>query len=82
MLSLATIFILLNPKFQGPRWRTFRVCTFVGTGLSGLAPLVHGIIIFGFSQMEKQSGMAYYVGEGLLLMLGALFYTVSIKMMK
>ena len=81
-LSFATIFILLNPKFQGRRWRTFRVCTFVGTGLSGFAPVVHGIKIFGFSQMEKQSGMAYYVGEGLLLMLGAIFYTVSIEMLK
>ncbi|KUJ14220.1 hemolysin-III family protein [Mollisia scopiformis] len=80
-LSFATIFILLNPRFQGRRWRTFRVCTFVGTGLSGLAPLAHGVKIFGFSQMGKQSGMAYYVGEGLLLMLGALFYTVSIEIM-
>jgi adiponectin receptor len=80
-LSLISIYLLLNPKFQGPRWRTFRVCTFVGTGLSGLAPLIHGIKIFGFSQMEKQSGIAYYLGEGLLLILGALFYTVSIKIM-
>jgi hypothetical protein len=32
--------------------------------------------------MEKQSGMAYYAGEGLLLMLGALFYTVSTEIMK
>ena len=41
------------------------VCTFVGTGLSGLAPLIHGIKTFDFSQMEKQSGIAYYFGEGL-----------------
>jgi adiponectin receptor len=77
-----TIFILINPSFQGRRWRTFRVCTFVGTGLSGFAPLAHGIKIFGFEQMEKQSGMAYYIGEGFLLMLGALFYTVSTEIMK
>ena len=35
--------------------------------------------LFGFSQMVKQSGMPYYVGEGLVLLLGALFYTVSIS---
>lgn len=79
-LGIATIIILVHPKFQGRRWRTFRVCTFVGTGLSGFAPLAHGIKLFGFSQMEKQSGVAYYFGEGLLLMLGAFFYTVSIVM--
>ncbi|OKL61125.1 hypothetical protein UA08_03091 [Talaromyces atroroseus] len=75
-LSLITVYILANPRFQGPRWRTFRVCIFVGTGLSGFAPLIHGIIIFGFSLMMKQSGMPYYLGEGLLLILGALFYTM------
>lgn len=71
--------ILVNPRFQGLRWRTFRVSTFVLTGLSGFAPLAHGIKLFGFAQMEKQSGMPYYVGEGLLLLLGAIFYTVSIE---
>lgn len=80
-LSLVTVFLLLHPKFQGRRWRSFRVCAFVGTGLSGFAPLIHGIKIFGFSQMEKQSGIAYYLGEGLLLILGALFYSVSIGIM-
>ncbi|KAF2432295.1 hemolysin-III channel protein Izh2 [Tothia fuscella] len=74
-LGIGTIIILLKPKFQGRRWRTFRVCTFVGTGPSGLAPLAHGIKKFGFSQMLKQSGMPYCIGEGLLPVLGAIFYT-------
>lgn len=76
-LGVASIYILVNPKFQGRRFRTFRVGTFVVTGLSGLAPLAHGIKLFGFSQMMKQSGMPYYLAEGLVLLLGALFYTVS-----
>ena len=67
----------MHPKFQGPRWRTFRVCVFVGIGLSGFAPLIHGIKRFGFSEMLKHFGMAYYLGEGFLLILAALFYTVS-----
>jgi adiponectin receptor len=71
--------ILVHPKFQGPRCRTFRVCIFVGTGLSGLAPLLHGIIVFGFSNMVKQSGMPYYFAKGFFLLLGTLFYAVSIQ---
>lgn len=78
-LCSASIFVLLNPKFQGDRWRTLRVCTFVCTGLSGFLPLAHGVKTLGFSQMLKQSGMPYYLGEGLLLMLGTFFYTVSIE---
>ncbi|KAJ5414978.1 hemolysin-III channel protein Izh2 [Penicillium cosmopolitanum] len=77
-LGFATILILMHPKFQDPRWRTFRIFIFVGIGLAGLAPLVHGIIVFGFSKMVKQSGMLYYFTKGFLLLLGTLFYTKRI----
>lgn len=72
-----TIFVMVNPKFQGRQWRNFRTCCFVGTGMSGFAPLAHGIYLFGLPQMLKQSGMPYYLVEGGLLCLGALVYAVS-----
>lgn len=46
-------------------------------GLSGIAPLIHGIVRFGFVQMMKQSGAPFYIAEGLLLGLGAVVYAVS-----
>ncbi|KAK6529720.1 hypothetical protein TWF281_008883 [Arthrobotrys megalospora] len=80
ILSLGAVccFILLNPKYQGLKYRTFRALTFVCTGLSGFAPLAHGIKLFGFEQMMKQSGMPYYMLEGLLLIIGASFYATRI----
>ncbi|KAI1210167.1 mPR-like GPCR protein [Annulohypoxylon truncatum] len=74
--SLATIsiVIVLAPTFQGPRWRTLRLLTFVSTGLSGLAPIIHGICMFGFAQMMKQSGLPFYLAEGGLFLLGAVVY--------
>lgn len=51
----------------------------MGTALSGFAPLIHGIKLFGFSQMVKQSGILYYFGEGILLIIGVFFYAVSIQ---
>lgn len=69
--------VMVNPKFQGRRWRTFRTTCFVGTAMSGFAPLAHGIYLFGWSQMLIQSGMPYYLAEGGFLCLGALLYTVS-----
>ncbi|KAI4095298.1 MAG: hypothetical protein LQ339_007297 [Xanthoria mediterranea] len=69
-LSAATVVILLNPRLQGLRYRTLRVCAFAFTGLSGLAPLIHGIKLFGVLQMNRQSGMPYYLLEGLLLIIG------------
>ncbi|KAF8242571.1 hemolysin-III channel protein Izh2 [Wilcoxina mikolae CBS 423.85] len=73
-LGCISTIIILNPKFQGPRWRTFRLSTFICTGLSALAPITHGIKIFGLQQMSKQSGLPYYLFEGLLLVIGAFFY--------
>ncbi len=70
---------MVNPKFQGRKFRVFRALTFVATGLSGFAPLIHGLKIFGFSQMMKQSGMPYYLIEGGFLLLGALIYAVSLR---
>lgn len=74
-----TIFIMVSPRFQGPRFRAFRALTFVATGLSGFAPLLHGIKMFGISQMMKQSGMPYYLIEGGFLLLGALIYVVRLR---
>ncbi|PWY85080.1 hypothetical protein BO70DRAFT_424462 [Aspergillus heteromorphus CBS 117.55] len=77
-LSCLTASVQLNPRFQGRRWRTLRTCAFVATGLSGFAPLIHGTVLFGFPQMVERSGMLYYLGEGLLLILGAFLYTTQI----
>ena len=75
-LGTVTVVLVLSPRFPGLKWRTFRALTFLATGLSGLAPLGHGIAVFGFSQMLKQSGMPYYFAEGELMCLGALLYAV------
>ncbi|KAI0554863.1 mPR-like GPCR protein [Xylaria curta] len=73
-LGIVSVVIMLAPCFQGPRWRTFRLVVLVVTGLSGLAPIIHGIHMFGFTQMVKQSGLPYYLAEGGLFLLGAVTY--------
>ncbi|KAI0427875.1 mPR-like GPCR protein [Xylaria sp. FL1042] len=73
-LGVLSIIIMLAPYFQGPKWRTFRLVVFVVTGLSGFAPIIHGIHMFGFAQMVKQSGLPYYFAEGGLFLIGAVTY--------
>lgn len=73
-LGTGTTFILVCPKYQGKRYRTFRVCTFICTGLSGFAPLAHGCVRFGFAQMMKQSGMPYYLLKVCCSCLGLALY--------
>lgn len=70
---------MVNPKLQGQKFRVFRTLTFVATGLSGFAPLIHGVKMFGVSQMMKQSGMPYCLIEGGFVLLGALIYAVSLQ---
>lgn len=76
-LGAISIFMMLHPKFQGPQWRTFRLLVLVSTGLSGIAPIAHGIYMFGFPQMNLQSGLSYYLAEGGIFLLGAIIYAVS-----
>ena len=43
-----------------------------------MAPIGHGLKLFGLDQMSKRSGLPYYLLEGLLLLVGAYFYNVNI----
>ncbi|KAI6080968.1 mPR-like GPCR protein [Hypoxylon rubiginosum] len=76
-LGALNILIMIHPRFQGRKFRVFRALTFVATGATGFAPLIHGIKIFGWSQMVKQSGLPYYLVEGGFLLLGTLFYATK-----
>ncbi|RQM08404.1 hypothetical protein DH86_00002645, partial [Scytalidium sp. 3C] len=51
-LGSLTIFIMLNPKFQGQKFRVFRALAFIATGLSGFAPLIHGVKIPSFPRVD------------------------------
>lgn len=49
----------------------------MGTGLSGIAPIIHAVKIFGLSQSIKQTGLPYYLLEGVLFIAGCGFYAVG-----
>ncbi|KAJ6018484.1 hemolysin-III family protein [Penicillium canescens] len=49
-----TIFMTMHPNFQGPKYRLLRALMFVATGLSGVAPLIHGLnYVSQFRTQEK-----------------------------
>ncbi|PMD47894.1 hemolysin-III family protein [Hyaloscypha variabilis F] len=68
-----TIFMTLHPKYQGSKYRLFRALMFVATGLSGVAPLIHGLIVFGLSQMMKKA-FPYTMAKAVCLLSGTAFY--------
>jgi hypothetical protein len=73
-----TIFMAMHPKFQGPEYRLFRALMFVATGLSGVAPLIHGLNVFGMSQMMRKA-FPYTLAKAGCLLSGTSFYAVSLQ---
>lgn len=45
--------------------------------MSGIAPVTHGLYLFGLRTMLRQSGLPYYLAEAGLLVTGAVVYAVS-----
>ena len=50
---------------------------FVATGLSGVAPLIHGLNVFGISQMMRKAFL-YILAKAGCLLSGTSFYAVSL----
>jgi len=67
----------MHLKFQGAKYRLFRVLMFVVTGLSGIAPLIHGLIVFGMPQMMRKA-FPYTLAKAGCFLSGTLFYVVSL----
>lgn len=76
-LGIVTGFVVLHPRLQSKRWKNLRTSSFVATGLSAFAPIVHAASIFPYDQLNKQAGLIYYYLEGLSILIGVVFYTVS-----
>jgi adiponectin receptor len=73
-LGTLTATTVINPSLQGPRWKILRLSTFVATGFSAFAPILHGALLFPYDQFDKQTGLRYYYLEGILLLIGVGFY--------
>ena len=69
VLSTMTAVLVLHPKFQGLKYRSLRTAAFVLTAFSGLVPILHGLMVFGWF-----AGLEYYLCEGAIYGLGAAFF--------
>lgn len=77
-LSVITSALVLHPRLQGLKYRSHRTTAFVLTALSGFAPIVHGLWLYGWSEMWIRSGMPYWFLEGLVYGIGVFFFVTRI----
>ena len=73
-LSISTALLVIHPKLQGLSYRTLRTAAFVATGLSGFAPVGHGLWLYGWDEMWVRSGMPFWFLEGIIYGIGAGFF--------
>ncbi|KAF9912128.1 hypothetical protein BX616_010403 [Lobosporangium transversale] len=74
ILGGATIIVVMQPRFQTPQYRWVRSALFLAVGLSGLCPIIHGIILYGFVLAQKAVALNYIFCMGAAYVVGALIY--------
>jgi adiponectin receptor len=74
-LSLITAILVIHPNLQGLSYRSLRTAAFVATGMSGFAPVGHGLLMYGWEEMWVRSGMPFWLLEGLIYGIGAFFFS-------
>ncbi|XP_050237983.1 heptahelical transmembrane protein 4-like isoform X2 [Mercurialis annua] len=77
VFGITTMAFSLLPAFQKPELRGFRAGLFFGMGVSGVAPVLHKLILYG-DQSEAIQTTGYELLMGILYGLGALFYATRI----
>ena len=77
-LTLITAVLVIHPRLQGLSYRHIRTSAFVATGLSGFAPVCHGLCLYGWEEMWVRSGMPYWFLEGIVYGIGAFFFATRL----
>lgn len=77
VLGIATIMFSLLPVFQKPEFRVFRASLFFGMGVSGVAPILHKLILYR-DRPEALQTTGYEILMGVFYGVGALIYAARI----
>ncbi|KAH8882613.1 HlyIII-domain-containing protein [Thozetella sp. PMI_491] len=76
LLGLGCLAASWFEHFRTPSWRPYRALMFVGLGVSGVVPVVHGIIQEGYSHVNERMGLNWVLLEGAMYIFGAFLYGV------
>ncbi|XP_022863361.1 heptahelical transmembrane protein 4-like [Olea europaea var. sylvestris] len=77
LLGIGTILVSLLPVFQTPEYRGIRASLFSGMGVSGVAPILHKLVLF-WHQPEAIHTTGYEILMGVFYGIGALVYAMRV----
>lgn len=66
-------------RFRTPKWRIYRASIFIGLGLSGVVPVVHGMSVYGYAGLEERMSISWVIAQGAMYIFGAVLYAVSLS---
>ncbi|KZZ98843.1 Hly-III-related protein [Moelleriella libera RCEF 2490] len=75
-LGVACATVSWVERFRTPKWRPYRALLFIGLGLSGVVPVVHGIVMYGYREVEDRMSLSWSILQGALYIFGAVLYAV------
>ncbi|KAK8920188.1 uncharacterized protein G6M90_00g069570 [Metarhizium brunneum] len=61
-------------RFRTPKWRIYRASMFIGLGLSGVVPVVHGMSVYGYAGLEERMSISWVIAQGAMYIFGAVLY--------
>ncbi|KAL1853537.1 hypothetical protein VTK73DRAFT_9004 [Phialemonium thermophilum] len=76
LLGLCCLVVSWFDHFRTPAWRPYRALIFVGLGLSGVVPVIHGMGIYGIAALDERMGLRWVVLQGALYIFGAFLYAI------
>lgn len=50
---------------------------FIGLGSSGVVPVIHGLMLYGWQGLEDRMSLTWVIANGLSNIFGAVLYAVS-----
>lgn len=77
LLGLGCLVVSWFEHFRTPAWRPYRALMFVGLGLSGVVPILHALMFYGYRELDERMGLSWVILQGALYIFGAFLYAVS-----
>ena len=77
-LALCCSYVTMNPRFRTPQYRPFRAGMFIGLGVSGVLPVLHGLTIYTYKEMNERMGLNWMLLQGVLYIVGAGLYAARV----
>ncbi|KAF5643335.1 PHO87-like protein [Fusarium sp. NRRL 25303] len=76
VLGLGCTIVSWVERFRTPAWRPYRAMMFIGLGLSGVVPVIHGLFIYGYQGLEDRMSLSWVLLHGVMYIFGAVLYAV------